>query len=309
MIKDKKLENFLNNPDYDVLTDRLFQDMMEQFTTYNNMTAERVYPTSNEFLTEVFTRFNMVGKRVATVGSSGDQMLSALLQGSNDIVIIDANPYTRAFVEYKMAAIASLEYKDFVGVMGTPEFLSWETYAKISHCLSNDVRQFWDTLMIEQEQTNDEKEVFDTFRLSRNLTHSYPFFKSCKFYNDEDEYLKLQNILRVGKFNLDFINADLFDFPEKLDGTFDYIFLSNIYDYNRIGYEGEQFEKTIQRLYDDKLNPGGTMQVAYMHRLFWYDMDSTVFAGRKAKIVELGDKVDDHTVMFIDKPTEDVHHK
>ena len=125
--------------DYDVLTDRLFYDFASKITKYDNMTAERVYPTTNEHVDKYIKLFNLNGKRVATVGSSGDQLFYSLLGGAKDVTVIDANPYTRAFIEYKMAAIATLDASEFVDIIKSPKFFNWKVYSKFSQYLSEKV--------------------------------------------------------------------------------------------------------------------------------------------------------------------------
>ena len=102
----------INNTTYDTLTHRIFCETLERLTHNDDHTAERCYISSNEYLSEYMEKMDLTNKKVATVGSSSDQFFNALLQGSKDITIIDANPYTRAFVEYKMALFANLNFEE-----------------------------------------------------------------------------------------------------------------------------------------------------------------------------------------------------
>ncbi|MBO7219129.1 MAG: hypothetical protein J6V40_04050, partial [Clostridia bacterium] len=49
--------------------------------------TEKVYPFSNENTYEMMQKYDMQGKRVLTVGISGDQVLSAALLGAGDITL------------------------------------------------------------------------------------------------------------------------------------------------------------------------------------------------------------------------------
>ena len=51
---------------------------------------------------------NLKNKRVLTVGSSGDQLLTFSLMGSRDVTIMEANPLTPFFVALKLEALQAL---------------------------------------------------------------------------------------------------------------------------------------------------------------------------------------------------------
>ena len=65
-----------------------------------------------------------------------------------------------------------------------------------------------------------------------------------------------ENYLFISMKTSAFIIEKNVDFPQKLEGKYDLIMLSNIYDYNRLGEQGKMFEKTVDELYNKKLNPG-----------------------------------------------------
>ena len=52
------------------------------------------YTFTNENLDKIFKIMNVKGKKVLTVGSSGDQALYAIGKGAKKVTIIDANPMT-----------------------------------------------------------------------------------------------------------------------------------------------------------------------------------------------------------------------
>ena len=88
--------------------------------------------------------------------------------------------------------------------------------------------------------------------------HNYDFVEENLFYNNEEDYLKLRQVLIENNFKLTIINAELKEFPSKLKGEFDYIFLSNIYDY----VDKDFIISIISKLYK-KLNNGGAIQYHY----------------------------------------------
>ena len=173
------------NTEFDTLTYRIFIETLDRLTNNLDQTAERCYVSSNEYLSEYMREMDLNGKRIATVGTSGDQFFNALLQGSKDITIIDANPYARVFVEYKMAMIKNFDYETFVSLIKGSQMFNWKVYAKMSHSLSDKAKQFWDTLMLEiEEKIDDSIDQFDQNKLARQLVHREAVFFS-DFYRDK----------------------------------------------------------------------------------------------------------------------------
>ena len=89
---------FLNNKHYSMALEKFFAKELELNYYYVqndinrreknvkiNFAVESVYPFTNENLYELFQQLNVDGGLVATVGSSGDQMLAALLYGAKKV--------------------------------------------------------------------------------------------------------------------------------------------------------------------------------------------------------------------------------
>ena len=287
------------------LTHRIFCETLERLTQNDDHTAERCYISSNEYLSEYMGEMDLTNKKIATVGSSGDQFFNALLQGCKDITIIDANPYTKLFVEYKIALIENLKFHNFSHLIKSSYMFHSSVYARISHSLSREAKLFWDTLMLEQvDVPNDYIDQFDQNKLARQLVHRESVFFS-DFYNDEATYLKLQNLLRAKQFKLKFFTADLHDFPNVLKEKYDLIMLSNIFCYHETGELRYKFEQTIEELYNNNLIPGGSIQVQYNYRHHWDSVDPNEMAGKKLRIIKLDKDHNPRSVYFLDKPLED----
>lgn len=220
---------------------------MRQFVDgcYKNIITE-TYMFSNERLRTLFGEYlNVKGKSALVVGSSGDQALYSIYSGAKRVVLVDANIFTQAYVEFKMAAIKSLSYKDFIDTFwkydGRFE-INPQIYAKLSHNLSSKVQNFWDTMIIE------------------GMEDKFPIFANINWYNsewacDEDNFYKLKHILNNNKYSLEFVYDDIRNYPRMSDEKFDLILLSNIYT-----YENEYMGSLIDELYEEHLNKGGAMQ-------------------------------------------------
>ena len=248
-------KEFENNLDYDVVGEKFFMFGDKNST---NRTLDRAFAISNEQLPDIFEKLNLTGKKVATVGSSGDQTLNAILQGCKDITIIDGNPYAKAFMEYKLAMIKTFDFQTFNELFAKPQMFNWRIYAKISHHLSPDTRQFWDTLMLEQNEM--EKHEFPTEKsISNKMLIIDHRDKLSLFYRDEENYKELQSILNSNTVNFKYISAEFLEFPEALKEKYDLIYLSNIYFY----IKPEDFTIVANKLYNYRLNNGGKMIANY----------------------------------------------
>ena len=79
------------------------------------------------------------------------------------------------------------------------------------------------------------------------------------FYQEENSYKKLQEILYDKDYKINFINEEFLKFNSAVKGKFDIILLSNIRRY----VNDVTFMTTVNGLYDKHLNNGGIIQLHY----------------------------------------------
>lgn len=228
--------------------------------------TDTVYMTSNEYLNDYFKNLNFKDKKIATVGSSGDQLLNAIFYGCRDATIIDGNILAQPYIEYKIALIKNLDYDEFVKIyFEGDDIFDWSLYARISHDLSDIVKQFFDELFLLQDTHTkfpnlDYYHVVDSNMIKYNILNHFSKLKySSLFYQDEESYNKLKEILNTEKINIDYKISKFQDFPTELNGSYDAIFLSNIYDY----VSRASFIRTINKLKNINLNESGIIQYQY----------------------------------------------
>ncbi|MBE5735759.1 MAG: DUF3419 family protein [Clostridiales bacterium] len=260
---------YYDDKEYDYLSNMIFAPDSKR-TDYDTSIADRCYPMTNEFLDEIMkpSYINLKNKRVATVGSSGDQALNAILYGAKDITVIDANPYARAYIEYKIALFKNYNYHTAMSIMENQRTFMWTVYSRLSHDLSRPVREFWDKIMLEQEHfdTRTRKITdFDYLMIYISTMHLAPHHAKISYYSNEKTYNELKRKLLAGDYDIEYKTADVFDFPDKLSGKYDYIMLSNILDY----VDHDKFESTVDSLYNKNLNPNGKIQVYYEMKNRW----------------------------------------
>lgn len=90
---------------------------------------------------------------VLSITSGGCNSLNLLVEGPQKVVSIDGNPTQNYLLEYKIAAVKSFGYDDFLEALGvefynrpskySPEY-RLELYDKLRHLLSAEAKNFWD---------------------------------------------------------------------------------------------------------------------------------------------------------------------
>ena len=263
-MKDKKFYG----GEYDYITDSILLGKNRKKTLGDNKTTLKCYVTSNEWLGKYLPDFKFEGARVLTVGSSGDQALNAILYGAKDVVVVDANPMARAFIEYKIALIKNFRGDEVLELLSGDRNLLFSSfiYKKLSHSLSKDVQQLFDRIILESSDdwtlisTND----VTCSTLSRNFFQGRACFYS-NFYKTQEDYDNLKKKLLKGDFALSFRQGFVKDFPKIVEGKFDVIMLSNIKMHIKPIREKLAFEAPIKKLYENNLNEGGIIQFEYSY--------------------------------------------
>lgn len=233
-----------------------------------------LYPTTNEHLPNLFKRLNTSGKKVLTVGSSGDQVLYSVLNGASEVMLVDVNPYAKMFLEYKIASIKTFTFDEFFkifrfcrvkeivdnetkekNISSTNEFLNNAVYRKISHNMEAGAREFWDRYFLEC------KELYGGFISREKL------FPDSYLVNN-DVYNKLSKQLKKRDVKIDFINQSLEKVVPMLgDRKYDIMLFSNVLDYMKgssVSKKACNFKRKIVDKLKENLEPSGVMQIDYM---------------------------------------------
>lgn len=237
-----RLDEFENSSAYDV-----------SFRV-GNPASDKLYIHTNERNFNLFKHVLVNGGKVLTVGSSGDQALNSLLFGAKEVTIIDLNMYTKYFVELKIALIKSLNFHEFCDYTNNfPKnfFEKFDVYAKVSHRLSPETQNFWDTLMVDGRE-----------EMLVNLFHGFNIDVGEAYFNNEQIYHKLKNRLLKNDFKLNFITEDISWFAEATTEQYDLVMLSNIMDYCVWSMEDKKmFMNTVAKLFNNNLSKGGVIQI------------------------------------------------
>lgn len=197
-----------------------------------------IYMASTSNVIDTMSLYNDY-KKVLAVGSTGAHGYEALLNGATKVDLFDINELQRLYFEYMKTAIIHLKYEDFIkhftlkyqkNIFQKSEisdFLSNELYSKLSPFVPKDVEFVFGPLF--EMFYSPDLILSRLFKFNHNLTLNY-LKKYISFYN-EDEYYRLQNILRKGKSTIQYYQANLCDIPIKFADKYDLIILDNILQY------------------------------------------------------------------------------
>lgn len=271
----KKDEEFLQERNiYNLALEKYFNPTIYKNSKHNR-TMAKAYVISNENQEKTFSLLsNTPKKRALVVGSSGDQLLNAVLNGAEDATLIDGNLYARYFTEYKIAAIKNLNFENFTNNFLEPtKMFSHEIYQKLFLDLSPDAQSFFGTIFQLDSPWHTYLRLFGE--------PYYDYFGSS-YYKDEQAFIKLKEKLK--STNITYIDAKFKDFPTKVQGKYDLIMLSNIFDYTRNG----KFKHIVNQLYTNNLNTGGQIQIQYDLDVRWNMKDVALipdlFRGKHCKV-------------------------
>lgn len=224
-----------------------------------------IYPFTTENIDGYIYYFDLDGKSLLTVGSSGDQAISARVKGAKDITIFDINPYTKFFYYFKVAALIALDmdefllffrYKDYPRVFKDNRYVfKKDLFFKIKEVLRDlDLESylFWDRLFDEFKGERIRKQLF-----SMDENRTYVIEGSCTYLKSR-EYYELAKELILST-DIKFITGDLFNM--ELNGKYDNIWLSNIGNY----HNQYSIKFMIDKMYK-LLNYKGRMLVSYLYQ-------------------------------------------
>ena len=215
-------------------------------------TNSTMYNFTTENLSGYLVEFDVKGKNVLTVTSSGDQLINLCLLGASNVDCFDSNRNAYYMTSLKIAAIKALSYEEFLtyfssceregvekissdGILGTidmpvefgknPNYLSFELYTKIRPFLDSNSSLFFDKLYEEFKkqgmQLKESKEIFHKSSKQSAIKNN------LYLANEFNYYLVRQKIDNI-KYN--FYTLDIFEI-DKLPSKYDVVMLSNIYDY------------------------------------------------------------------------------
>ena len=211
---------------------------------------------------------------VLTVGGTGAHAYEALLNGAKHVDLFDINELQRLYFEYMKTAITYLDYPTFIKHFTLPkqttvmkrenlkDLLSNDLYQKLYFFLPDEVEEVFSPLF--DFHYSVDLVISNLFRFEHIITLDH-LKKNVSFYNEE-EYYKLQTILRDENYPMDFKTVPLTDVPKAFKEKYDLIILDNILQYYKdirgleTPYAVNMF---ISKQLSSLLKEDGTIQVNY----------------------------------------------
>lgn len=203
---------------------------------------DKVYGFSNENVASYLDIYKMEQAKVLSVIGSGDQYFTALLGGAKEITLYDININAWYYFVLKYMAIKYLSFEEFVTFFVDNNLNNIALYLKIRDYLPYEVRLFWDRFRIIKLNFSSIKlnnTIFSCFKV-KDYERFIPYFK-------KEEYYRLKDILHHTTLPKVIINDFVNIAESKNRGSYDLMFLSNIYHW--IDKDPEEFKKLLD-LYD-----------------------------------------------------------
>ena len=209
----------------------------------------QLYPFTNENLKDYLGPVDFTDKKVLTVGSSLDQTFNLINYNCQDITVVDLSPFTKYYYELKKATILNLErtaffrylcYNDFSFFSKNKLVFNEDDYSKIAGYLDSDTKLFWDSLYSEFKPIDIRKKLFKDESVARNSIIT------------NNEYLTVSNYHRlrdkIANSSVKFVVSDIQDYNLEKE-VYDYMVLSNIFDYILNLINGENLDKETLEKY------------------------------------------------------------
>ena len=223
-----------------------------------------IYPYTTENIAAYMPYLNLANKSLATVCSSGDQALNAVLFDCNDITVIDICPFAKEYFYLKKAAVTLLSRNEFLSFFAYKNGMldnnsmtfNKKTYYKLREIIKEDapeVAYFWDYLFKRYSGLRIRKRLF--------LSEGYSESKVTRlnaYLQDNQSYNEIKN--KINNININFIQNDLHKI--ELNNQYDNIILSNLFTY----CSSDQINLLFKKMYN-LLNDNGIMQVAYLYQV------------------------------------------
>ncbi len=213
-------------------------------------------------------------KIVLSILSSGDQYLISLLFGAKQVDVFDINPNTWPLFVLKLTAIKELTYEEFYTYVIKKELYDTNTYNRLRNKIPYTEKDFLDNNFSNLPEM--------VFHLEDSVYEGGPKFNDGSRipHYDKDTYYRLQSILRSIPLPR-FYCGDIDYLHEKIEGHYDIMLASNIYDI----WRDNEAEKT-PKLYIELLKKYDidTIQMYYYR---YYSRFSLEFEKLGCKITQI----------------------
>lgn len=248
------------------MSNRLQGDIEYAMSILNNECQDqfrKIFINTNEKLLPLFDNLDLTNKDILTVLSSSDYLYMSYLYGAKNVDCFDINPLTYRFFHLRKWLISN-------GIMD----IVTTTYGDVCKVLE---KTKINTFNSEKESLIFWEEILkvigkDSFHDNQLFIPVVNFFNY--FYKDKMEILsKKLSHNNMTFYNIDISNKNILN----SDNQYDYIFLSNIIDYNR---NSESLDNIVHNLIQ-LTNSNGKVVCAHIARVANEDFSQELDLERK----------------------------
>lgn len=183
----------------------------------------RAYLFTNENVAEYISQFNMDGKRILSVTASGDHAFECLLAGASFVDTFDINYAQKTITELKKHMIQNLSYEDFMDFFFEEKnFFDKKIIEPIWKYFSQELSLYMDWYYCLGSCAPRHMFVY-----GKPNINSYDKNK-ISYIADKEMYEKLSHKLPK---KISFTHTEVNNLVNCFDVQYDFILLSNIFDY------------------------------------------------------------------------------
>lgn len=277
------------------------KELIENYIKYHNAFSNRVYSYTNENIKSYLNNFDFSDKNSAlSVLSSGDQVFNLIHNGIINIDTFDSNYLTEFYsLGIKKAMILKYDYKDFLHkyldlLLGYYSIYKESIFIeKLLPYMDNKYAVFWNELV--KFNYDLQSNISDKRLLISDIVIKKFIMKDrIKLYNNylssNEDYEILKDNLLNSKIN--FSCLDILDISNKFNNKYDFILLSNIFDYLdsrfKLGWNYFYLKEEINKMYP-MLNNDGVILIHYLFKCIMEDnkVKGTLIVGSNIKYNDL----------------------
>ena len=240
---------------------------------YNDLIFDnnsKAYLRTTENINGYYNKLNFRDKKVLTVIGSGDHIFEAILRGAKEVEGFDISENAILLYYLKEAAIKTMDFEEYMNFFYVQnKCFTKEGYNILRTRLNEITLPYWDKVFA--SSTKEPLDYIKEMLVSKPAFYMVPSVASLKLsalssYLEEENYYELQSKIDNAKVSIHL--RDVKD-VDKVEGPFDYIILSNIFEYQ----DTEEFKKLIDK-YKEHLNEDGLIIAGYAY----HDMDLSYYS-------------------------------
>lgn len=195
-----------------------------------------IYKSTNENMNDSnYIELLKDNKSILSVIGSGDQILNSILLGSYDIDAFDINRFAKYYLEFKMSAVMTLSYEEYLKFFYDYKTFNRKLYAKVVDNMKGDSKEFWQSIADYKEipfgrDKYSPNDVYNSSLFIKGVIKEEDAINNNPYLSKENYYL-LRN--KINEARIRYHKGNIFELSKTLDKDYDFINLSNICMYTR----------------------------------------------------------------------------